>query len=123
MRVISNVELAEVSGAGWIDDLLELLGMGGGGSSSASSFTCTSSSVTNGTTTTVTNSCSNGTSTVTVTTPTYTTTTIITPGTNVDGSIGAQARVVGGQLSVNYSAPPIVCSTTVINGSSSSTCH
>lgn len=116
MRVISNTELAEVSGAGWWDDLLEAIGFG---SSSGSSYTCTANNQTNGSTSSTTTACSNGVTTVTTIGQGYTSTTIITPGTNASGEIGY--RMIG--ANVTYTAQPNVCVTTVVNGNTSINCR
>jgi hypothetical protein len=112
MRVLSSVELIEVSGAGWWDDLLEILGIGGGSTGSSDPFTCTTASQTNGSTSSQTVACSNGITTVTTIGNGYTTTTVISPGTNLDGSLGY--RMIGG--SVQYTGPANVTTTTVMNG-------
>ncbi|MEW5837004.1 MAG: hypothetical protein AB1832_18230 [Pseudomonadota bacterium] len=113
MRVLSNVELIEVSGAGWWDDLLETISsVFGSGSASNNTFTCTTASQTNGSTSSQTMACSNGVTTVTTIGNGYVTTTTIAPGANFDGSLGY--RYIGGQ--VEYTAAPRVTTSTVMNG-------
>lgn len=117
MRVLSNVEVVEVSGAGFWDDLMEILGIGGSGSSSSQSFTCTSTSQTNGSTSSQTTACSNGITTVTTIGNGFTSTTVISPGASVDGS--ASFRVAQGQ--VIYTAAPNITTSTVMNGTTTVT--
>lgn len=117
MRVLSNVEVMEVSGAGWVDDALEALkNFFGYGSSNSGppALVCSNNTVTNGSTSTTTSTCSNGISTTVVIGEGYSQTHIVTPGTNVDGSVGY--KYIGGQIT--YTAPPTVTVSTVINGSS-----
>lgn len=117
MRVLSNVEVVEVSGGGWVDDLLEAIGSIFGSSSTSSSLTCTTATQTVGSTSSQTVSCSNGVTTVTTISNGYTSTTVISPGTTSSGEVGF--RQIGGNYT--YTAPANVTTTTVMNGSTTVT--
>jgi len=113
MRVLSNVEIHEVSGAGWVADFIEWVGgLFAGSSATATEFKCENATMTNGNTSTMSQACNNGVTTTVTTGPGFVTTQTVTPGTNIDGSIGF--KMVGG--AVVYTAAPNVTISTVVNG-------